>query len=198
MVRGYAAVTLRDIASAIGIKHASLYHHVPGGKESLFAEVLERSLERHRRGLHEAIRRAQPNLRSRLHAAAAWFLSQSPMDLVRLTQSDLPALSAETSTRLGQLTYASILVPIESILRDAHRAGEIPSIDFGLVAGGLVGMVQSLFSVPDYAVPTTRADMGARLVDVFIDGIGLRGTDHPPSTMASATAPTDPTTTTNG
>ncbi len=35
--RGYASVTLRDIAAEVGIRHTSLYHHVPGGKEAIFA-----------------------------------------------------------------------------------------------------------------------------------------------------------------
>ena len=35
--RGYKAITLRDIASAVGLNHASLYHHVPGGKEAFMS-----------------------------------------------------------------------------------------------------------------------------------------------------------------
>ncbi len=53
--RGFAAVRLRDIAAAVGMKHASLYYYVPGGKEQLFIEVLERNFHRHREGLTQAI-----------------------------------------------------------------------------------------------------------------------------------------------
>jgi len=174
MSRGYAAVTLRDIAAAVGIKHTSLYHHVPGGKEELFVEVVERSLERHRQGLRDAVEHSHNALRPRLHAVAEWFLTQSPMDLVRMTQSDIPALSEQASGHLEQLTHQSILRPIEHMLRDAHEAGEIRNTEFGLVAGGIVGMLQSLFSVPEFAVQESRAAMGKKLVDVFIDGVGLR------------------------
>ena len=171
MLRGYAAVTLRDIAGEVGIKHTSLYHHVPGGKEELFVEVVRRSLERHRIGIRDAITGAAPDIRARLHAVSDWFLSQTPMDLVRMTRSDIPSLSSESSDRLAQLTYQTILRPIEDVLRDAHDGGEIANDQFGLVAGGLVGMVQSLFSVPDYAVRPSRADMGRNLIDAFLDGI---------------------------
>ena len=164
MMRGYAAVTLRDIAAAVGIRHTSLYHHVPGGKEALFVEVLERSLERHRRGLRERVERSPRRLRARLHAVADWFLNQSPMDLVRMSQSDLPALTDEASDRLSRLIYESILVPVEMILRDACDTGEIADGDFGLVAGGIVGMIQSLFAVPPFAVQTSRAENTARSI----------------------------------
>ena len=175
MARGYAAVTLRDIAAAVGIKHTSLYHHVPGGKEELFVEVVERSLERHRQGLRVAVERSPNALRPRLHAVADWFLTQSPMDLVRMTQSDIPALSEQASGHLEQLTHQSVLRPVERIIRDAYEAGEIRNTEFGLVAGGIVGMLQSLFSVPDFAVQESRAAMGRKLVDVFIDGLVARG-----------------------
>ncbi|MEO1181402.1 MAG: helix-turn-helix domain-containing protein, partial [Cyanobacteria bacterium J06636_28] len=32
--RGYEAVTVKDIAKATGIHHASIYHHIPGGKSA--------------------------------------------------------------------------------------------------------------------------------------------------------------------
>ncbi|MFW5744333.1 MAG: TetR/AcrR family transcriptional regulator [Spirochaetota bacterium] len=171
MARGYAAVTLRDIAGAVGIKHTSLYHHVPGGKEELFVEVVERSLERHRRGLRESVQTATPDFRSRLHAVADWFLGQEPMDLVRMTQSDMPSLSDQASERLIQLIYESVLLPVEAILHDAYRDGETENQDLGLISGGLVGMIQSLFSVPESKVSMSRNEMGRRLIDAFLDGI---------------------------
>ena len=51
-------VTMHDIASALGMKQASLYYHVPGGKEELFVEIMERSLGRHKRGLVASIEAA--------------------------------------------------------------------------------------------------------------------------------------------
>ena len=53
--KGYNAVTLRDIASEIGIHHTTVYHHVPGGKEQLYIDVVERNLGHHRQGLTQAI-----------------------------------------------------------------------------------------------------------------------------------------------
>ena len=172
MARGYAAVTLRDIAAEVGIKHASLYHHVPGGKEELFVEVVERSLARHRAGIEEQLRQVPPRIRDQLHAISDWFLGQSPMDLVRMTQSDMPALSPETARSLAQLTHQSILVPVEQILCAAYERGELKNPDAGLLAGGIVGLVQSLFSVPEHAVRMSRHEMGRRLIDALLDGIG--------------------------
>ena len=171
MERGYAAVTLRDIAAEVGIKHASLYHHVPGGKEELFIEVVERSLARHKTGLTESIQAADPTVRSQLHGIADWLLSQSPMDLVRIAQSDMPALPPEHAGRLAQMVHETILIPVQSIFETGIARGELKSISPGLLAGGVVGMIESLFSMPDYAIRGSRAQMGRDLVDHFLDGI---------------------------
>lgn len=63
--RGYTAVTMRDIAEAVGMRQASLYYHFPS-KEELFVSVRERMFERHRVGLHKALERAGEELRSQL------------------------------------------------------------------------------------------------------------------------------------
>ncbi|MEG0459963.1 TetR/AcrR family transcriptional regulator [Gordonibacter sp.] len=43
--RGYHAVSMRDIAAAVGIKDASLYNHFPG-KQALFEAILEGAIQR--------------------------------------------------------------------------------------------------------------------------------------------------------
>lgn len=45
--RGYHAVSVRDIAAAVGIKDASLYNHFPG-KQAIFDAVLAEQVERMR------------------------------------------------------------------------------------------------------------------------------------------------------
>jgi AcrR family transcriptional regulator len=174
--RGYTAVTLREIGREAGIHHTSLYHHVPGGKEALFVEVTERNLRRHRQGLERAIASASGNIRSQLRAVADWLLSQPPMDIVRLAHSDMPEIAPDHAERLSQLALESMIGPIQSALERARRDGEIDywSSDLGLIAGGILGMVESLYGIPESALQTgapTRVMMAHTLIDVLLDGL---------------------------
>jgi AcrR family transcriptional regulator len=175
--RGYAAVTLRDIGAAVGIRHASLYHHVPGGKEELYVEVTERHLQRHQAGLTQAITAAQPTMRAQLHAAAGWLLSQPPMDLLRMVHSDMPAIDAQHAERLSRLAYAALIEPIAAALSAGQVRGEIRHPDLPLIAGGLLGMIESMYAAPPAAfehAAQTRQSMAATLIDVVLDGLRPR------------------------
>lgn len=179
--KGYAAVTLRDIATEVGIRHTSLYHHAPGGKEDLFIEVTERNLNHHRNGLEQVIKEAKPNIQPQLYAVADWLLSHSPMDLVRMTHSDLPAIAPAQAECLALLALESLIIPVERMLQKASERGEIEHHDLGLVAGGLVGMLESLHSVPDMAfeegrhgIELRRQTMAHELIDVMLNGLRKR------------------------
>lgn len=175
--RGYAAVTLRDIAAAVGLRHASLYHHVPGGKEELFIEVTARQLQHHRQGLTAAMAASALHIRPQLYAAADWFLAQPPMDLVRMTYADMPAIAPKEAKRLADLALEALITPIKDALVAAQSRGEIAHKDLGLIAGGLVGLIESLHATPDYTVyaPTTshpsRNEMARTLIDVMVRGL---------------------------
>ena len=171
--RGYTAVTLRDIANALRIKQASLYYHVPGGKEQLFVEVSERAFNRHRVGLTQAMEEAGPEIRGRLRAVADWLLSHPPMDLIRMSYSDMPAIDPAAAARLSFLAYTSLLVPVEVALVQAQQRGEVEHHNLGLIAGGLVGMIESLHAAPaDAAI--TRQTMAYDLIDVVLAGLRPR------------------------
>lgn len=175
--KGYTAVTLRDIAAEVGIRHASLYHHAPGGKEALFIEVTERMVERHRAGLAQAMTQAAPNVRSQLRAVADWLLSQPPMDLVRMTYSDMPTIAPAQAERLSELAFAALILPVAALLERAQAAGEVEHADLGLVAGGIVGMIESLHAVPETAFNqpfVNRTTMAYDLIDVVLNGVRTR------------------------
>ncbi len=176
--KGFDSVTLRDIASAIGLTHAALYYHFPGGKEELFAEVMERNIRRHGAGLAAAMLAGGPSLRGKLRGAAAWLLSQPPMDLIRMAETDLKALPPEAARRLMDLVYELILRKLQSEIEAARASGEVGACDPGLLAGGLLGLVESLHSVPVAIVGRDRYAMGCELIDVILKGIDYREEHH--------------------
>ena len=168
---GYTAVTLRDIGAAAGIRHASLYYHVPGGKEALFIEVTERNLRRHRAGLARAVAGAPTQIRAQLHAVADWLLAHPPLDLVRMAHSDMPAIDPHQAHRLTNMAHDAMILPLQAALEQARERGEIRHHDLGLIAGGLLGMIESLHALPDGASGRGRQEMAYDLVDTLLDGL---------------------------
>ncbi len=171
MERGYTAVTLRDIAQALNIKQASLYYHVPGGKEALFVEVAERNFLRHRDGLRAALREAGSSLRAKLMAAAEWLFSQPPMDFGRMMNSDMPALSPEQAGRIERSVYEALLQPLEEVFRQAHAEGEIWSAHAGVLSGMLLAMLESAHSLPPHFNAPPKLVMAAEMIEVILNGL---------------------------
>jgi AcrR family transcriptional regulator len=164
--RGYAAVTLRDIADELGMKQASLYYHVPGGKESLFIEVTERMLRRHRNGLEDAIVHAGNGIEDQLMAAAEWLLSQP-----RMSQSDMPAISEHEAIRLSTIAYESLLVPVGSIFRRAYEQGQIRINNFNLLSGSLIAIVQGIHNLESRNVRQPKTELVHIMLDALLNGI---------------------------
>jgi AcrR family transcriptional regulator len=183
MERGYRAVTLKDIAAEIGIRHASLYHHVPGGKQELFIEVTERNLARHREGIAAAIANSPADVREQLKAVADWLLAQPPMDLIRMANSDMPAIDPREAWRLSKMASDAMIVPLHELLEQAQARGEIEHDDLGVIAGGLLGMIESMHAVPtdvrdQHGRPLDRNYMARRLIDALLDGL-MRQVEQP-------------------
>jgi TetR/AcrR family transcriptional regulator, cholesterol catabolism regulator len=176
MKKGYSSVTLRDIAVPLGLNHSSLYHHFPGGKEQLFAEVMERSLRRHGEALDAAIAAGAGSLRNELRGIASWILSQPPMDLIRMAESDLAALPPESAARIMALVYELVIRKVQAAFEEALRFGQVGTCDPGLLAGGVFGLLESLHSAPESAVGRTRASMANDLIDIILKGIDFKGT----------------------
>ncbi|MBR8839021.1 MAG: TetR/AcrR family transcriptional regulator [Stigonema ocellatum SAG 48.90 = DSM 106950] len=168
--RGYTGVTLRDIGTELGITHASLYYHVPGGKEELFVEVTERSLLRHRSGLSKAISQARPVLQEQLRATAQWFLSQPPVDLSRLSRSDLPALNEVQAQRLTKVAYESIILPIEEIFVNACDREHYRILYPSLLAVSFIQIVTSIHDAQSYTT-TSAEDMVEEMIEILLRGI---------------------------
>jgi len=170
--KGFDSVTLREIAELLGLSHAALYYHFPGGKEELFAEVMERNLRRHGAGLASAMASGDGDLRDQLRGAADWLISQPPMDIIRMTETDLPALDPKVARKLMGLVYELVIGRLQSAFEAARAAGRVGECSAGLLAGGIFGLVENLFAVPAAALSRDRRAMAYEFIDVILAGIG--------------------------
>lgn len=171
MERGYQTVTLRDIAQEIGIRHASLYYHFPGGKEDLYVAVTARRMQRYRSGLEQAIQLAGPAWQEELRAAANWMLSQPNMHLGRMLQSEMPAISPTSAEQLRVIVFASLLQPLERVLRPALAANPRKREHSAALAGMFLTLVEGVDNLPPDYVKGSKLELVDMVLDLFVNGL---------------------------
>jgi|SRR5579883_280792 len=169
--QGYQGVTVRDIGDALGVRHTSLYHHFPDGKEELFIVATARRMEHYRQSLEKAIQEATGDWQARLRAAAVWLLEQPAMHLGRMLQTELRELSEEGATQLQGIIFTSLLLPIDAVLREALANKPERLAQSKTIAGMFYSLVDGIDSLPASYVPGTRMTLLDTVLDVFIHGL---------------------------
>jgi AcrR family transcriptional regulator len=170
MARGYDGVKLRDIAEAVGMRHASLYYYVPGGKEQLFVTVLRRSMARHEAGMARLMAEAGDEIRAQAYAVSDWLVSQPPLELVRMFEADLRAVDPAVAQELANLVFESLTRPLVAALQQAQQAGTVAVEDAAMAAMALLTLIQSVHQIPVESLPGGRQALGRKLVDMLLVG----------------------------
>lgn len=170
--RGYTAVSMRDIAHSLEMRQASLYYHVPQGKEQLFVEVAERNLQRHRDGLNHAISGAAPEMEAQLRAAAGWFTANMPLRLLSMLETDMAALSEEQAGRLIELANEALFMPVAGVFKTAQARGQTRALNPFNLAGNFLAMMDGIsYSSSSGRTPENVTDLVDQALDLFLHGV---------------------------
>ena len=164
--RGYAGMSMDDVARAAGLTKGTLYHHFGGGKDALILAVARRSLERHGGGLSAAIAGA-PDVRGRLEAVARWTLREGgrPDRVLRDTARFLPQ---EYGEALRQDFMAQMYAPVEAVLRRAVETGELPVHDTEFTVWAFLGLLSEFSELQRLL---SRPQLERQIVDLLLNGV---------------------------
>ncbi|MGM0557271.1 MAG: TetR/AcrR family transcriptional regulator [Myxococcota bacterium] len=174
MERGYAAVTLLDVAEDLGIKQASLYYHAPGGKQDLFEQVMRYAMLRHAHGIEIALDESDNDARNKLEAVIRWLATQPPLPLTRILGADLRHLEERTIQELSTLANRAIFSPVRSVFERAAERGEIHEHDPDLMARAFFSVLGSASaSEPDASTPEMRRKASMELLEVMFEGLSV-------------------------
>ena len=180
--RGYAAVSMRDVALAAGVTKPALYYHFRD-KEALYEECVSPSQRRIGAMLRESAGTEGP-LPDRLLAATLTLLTESRHHPIR-TQSDIAEhLPSEAQHRLNEGFQDSVMRPLCDLFQAAAERGELRAdVSVPVAAAALLGLVMPfLAGAPSSEEPAWRppaphpedAGESGQAAEV-IAGLALRG-----------------------
>ncbi|MDP9373301.1 MAG: TetR/AcrR family transcriptional regulator [Chloroflexota bacterium] len=172
--RGYAAVSIGDIAAAVGVTKATLYYHF-SGKDAIYTAVMCQSLEAIARGVRQITRLPVP-LRDRLYQVAAYPLLELSSD------ANLDAMMRDAHQHLTPAqrdeiaaAHRDTMGAFEELMRSGIDRGELKPVDPRVLAHAFFHLVEAF-----------RGQLGAEtgfrgrpaIVDAVVD-LFLYGTAPP-------------------
>ncbi len=165
--RGFEATSIEEVASRAGVTKPVVYEHF-GGKEGLYAVVVDREMERVLAGVTGAL--SGGDARGLLEQAALAFLVyiEEQPDGFRILVRDSPVASASG-------TFASLISDIasqvEHVLARAFKAGGYDTKLASLYSQALVGMVALTGQWWLDARKPKRDEVAAHLVNIAWNGL---------------------------
>jgi AcrR family transcriptional regulator len=180
---GYRGISLQAITDAVGIKRPSMYHHFPGGKEEIYAEVAQRMIDADA-ALVAAALAENETLEDKL-TALALVHSDDPRKTA-LDQRIFDAtryVSDETRTVVSTRYVAGLLTPVRKLMADHIASGDLRDEDPGLLMEAFFGMASAVPALPDdVGMPPEKRggkrpaaiEMARRVVALFLEGASAR------------------------
>lgn len=170
LAQGYAAVSMQQIADAVGVNKATLYHHFRD-KQALFIAVMVEQGKQMNAAIAAALA-AGETLPDKLQAVAQTVLDMQHSDFGRLS-SDLH-LHVSEEGRAEVFTQCGVpWAQVSDLLREARAQGETRTIDPDFASRSFFGMVisqrwQRIKAGSDSYPEETLAQS---LADLFVHGI---------------------------
>lgn len=169
---GYAGVSLDDIAKAVDVRKASLYHHFPGGKPALFMEVADHYTQEAAALLQSAL--ATPGgLRDKLLALAASYAHGTYNSA--LSNQIYYAIGHLDDARRDEVSTAyvrGLIQPVTDLMAAAVTAGELRPGDPGFLATAFMELAATVqpASPQDSSAPSSADRLAQDVVDLFLHG----------------------------
>lgn len=143
---GYLGLSLEEVAVAVGIRKASLYHHFPDGKQQLCAEIAGRILKRDERALSAVIANAS-GAEAQLEAVTIW-LFERPHRNERMLRDAMRFMDEAHQVSISSGFMQQFFSHIQMVFTSGAARGELQVSDPKFAAWAFLGMMAELTDLP--------------------------------------------------
>jgi TetR/AcrR family transcriptional regulator len=168
--RGVRGASLDDIAREAAVTKPTVYYYF-ADKSALFTAVVCSVLEEHGAGLREASRRGG-RARERLVSALAYLIA-SRCSAPRLLRDGGVTLTVDQTSQARSAFFRQFFAPLQQLLDDGVRAGELRQIDTAFATQSLLNMLDPWTGRDPLPGGRSAPQLAADIVGLVVDGIGV-------------------------
>jgi AcrR family transcriptional regulator len=162
---GYLGVSLEAVAGEVGIKKPSIYHHFPGGKEMLYAEISQDYIDVQAARLNGALAH-DGDLFTRLVAIVNTYAG--PADalgaLDQRIYEALPHVEKDVRTAISSDYVTRLLNPVVALFQAEMDSGDLAGPSAALLANAFLHLIKATDLDP------TNKETPGNLVNLFLNG----------------------------
>ena len=171
--KGYDATSVSDIADALGITKAGLYHYINGKTELLF-EIMKFGLEELQREVLEPAKlMADPLQRLRFVIETHARLVTRGDGAVTILVDEARALTPQQARKVTKLKRA-YLDHLRETLDELRAAGKLRDVNTTVVAFNIIAAVNWLSRWYQADGALSAAEIAAQIVDTTLNGVLTR------------------------
>lgn len=172
--KGYHATSMQDIADAVGLQKASLYHHV-SGKQEILAAILDAALDT-LIGELEAVIDSDLDARAKLRAAMQAYISRLTGDADLAAVLLLEHRSLEPPLREAHIERRDRFDRLwRKIVRQGVEAGDFRAVDEAVITFALLGVQNWLITWYRAGGRYKPARLADQFADIFLNGLVVNG-----------------------
>jgi AcrR family transcriptional regulator len=163
---GYLGVAMDDVAKAIGVSKAALYHHFPEGKEQLVLEIAESEIAKDTKGIEEAIATGKTT-RKKLENIAT-FVFTHHRQTSRILRDAMRFMPGEHQKRIYSMFYEQHYKRVLAVIQQGVRQKEFRRHDTEKSAWAFMGLLSEMNSLEPNL---DKKELAIFVVDLLIKGL---------------------------
>lgn len=180
--KGYDATSVNDIASALGITKAGLYHYIRGKKELLF-DIMNFGLdELDEEVIKPAMAIADPEARLRFVIAADARLVTSGLGAITILVEEMSALTPAQNRRITKRKRAFFDV-VRGAVNELQAEGKLQDVNPTAAAFSILGMIHWLSRWYREDGELTAEQAAEQLAKIALEGILRQAPGAPKRTL---------------
>jgi len=186
VTRGYAGISMREIAEAVGVSKAGLYYHFRD-KEDLFIAILTANLERIG-GIVQAARQEGRTTREQIALLMRGIFAQTPEQraIIRLASQEMVHLGQPAQAKFNTSYQNKFVGQIEQLLREGIARGELRPMNAALATWILLGMMYPFFYPAHRGERAVDGETIELMLTTFFEGVQAPNLKHQISNTKSA------------
>jgi AcrR family transcriptional regulator len=170
--KGYSGASMQDIAEAVGLTKAGLYHHI-GSKDRLLYEIMNYGMDILKETVLDhvaSIKEPREKLRQTIHGHIHLIVRARDMEVTVILHENR-SLGGAMREKINARKREYILFLENMIAEVQAQSGAAPSITPRLAAFALLGMINWLYQWYRIEGPVPEDELARAYADFFFRGL---------------------------